>query len=167
MNRLRFLLAAGGHRAKVGVAGLALSVAGVTGLMQDEGVVNRVYLDPVGIPTACAGHTATVTRKDVGKHMPDHICEELLRYDVRHAEAGVRRAVKVPVTQGQFDSLTRLAFNVGNGALAGSTLVRKLNAGDCHGAAREFDKWVYAKGKKLPGLVNRRAEERAIFEADC
>lgn len=66
-------------------------------------------------------------------------------------------------TQGQFDALTDFAFNVGAGNLKSSTLLRKHKAGDHAGAAAEFDKWVYAAGKKMPGLVTRRAREKALY----
>lgn len=154
-------------RTRALAATLALSAGGVALVQQHEGTVRRVYLDPAKIPTVCTGHTGTVTHKDLGKTFTPERCAELLRQDLRAAGAGVKRAVRVPLTQGQYDVLTSFTFNVGEANLRGSTLVRKLNAGDCLGAAREFDRWVYARGQKLPGLVTRRAEERKIFEEGC
>ena len=49
-------------------------------------------------------------------------------------------------------------------ALRNSTLLKKLLKGDVQGAAAEFPRWNKAGGKELPGLVDRRAEERALFE---
>lgn len=164
--RLR-ALAGPSLRTKALAATLAVSAGGVALVQHHEGTVHKVYLDPVNIPTVCTGHTGTVTRKDLGKTFTLVRCTELLRQDLQAAEAGVKRAVRVPITQGQYDALTSFTFNVGEANLKGSTLVRKLNAGDCLGAAREFDRWVYARGQKLPGLVTRRAEERKIFEEDC
>ncbi len=89
-----------------------------------------------------------------------------LARNVAGIEIDVARLVKVPLTQGQFDALVSFAFNLGAAALAGSTLLRKLNAGDCAGAAAEFGKWVHADGTVLPGLVTRRARERALFEGE-
>lgn len=44
---------------------------------------------------------------------------------------------------------------------------KKLNKGDILGAAQEFDRWVFVTEngvrKKLPGLVNRRNDERELF----
>lgn len=144
-----------------------ISAAGLAGISHDEGRVNRVYLDPVGIPTACVGHTATVTKADVGKTVPDSICDSLLRQDTAVAQRAVGQLVKVPITQGQYDALVSFTFNVGAGNLKASTLLRKLNAGDCTGAAAEFPRWNKARGKVLKGLISRRAHERAKFEADC
>ncbi len=70
----------------------------------------------------------------------------------------------MPLTQGQWDALSSFVYNLGPGALEKSTLLRLLNAGDYSGAAAQFDRWVYASGKKLSGLVKRRAAERALFE---
>ena len=148
-------------------ATFAISAAGLGLLRVDEGSRNKVYLDPVGIPTVCVGHTSTVSRKDVGKVITDSVCEDLLRADSKVAQRAVNRLVTAPVTQDQYDALVSFTFNVGAGNVAKSTLLRKLNAGDCHGAAAEFPKWNKAKGQVLPGLTTRRMNERIRFERDC
>jgi lysozyme len=130
-------------------------------------MVKAVYLDPVGIPTACVGHTKTVTRADVGKQLSEEVCLRMLDADTADAQAAVRRSVTVPITQEQYDALVSFAFNVGGGALHSSTLVRKLNAGECWGAGAEFPRWDKARGRVLPGLVKRRADERTLFETGC
>lgn len=76
---------------------------------------------------------------------------------------GVLKAVRVPLTQGQLDALVSLCYNIGVGAIAKSTLVRKLNAGDINGASYEFLKWTRAGGRTLPGLTRRRVAERQLF----
>lgn len=146
---------------------LSLSAVGGAGIVAHEGMVRRVYLDPIGIPTVCAGHIKTVTKADLGKRFTDEQCAALLRADTADSVACVQRAVKVPVTQEQFDALVSFTFNLGCGALHRSALLRKLNGGDCWGAGAEFPKWVYAGGKVLPGLVKRRADERRVFETGC
>lgn len=78
-------------------------------------------------------------------------------------DAELNRMVRVPITANQRAALTSLGFNVGTHALGRSRLMQRLNAGDTDGAAAEFDRWVNAGGKRLPGLVNRRAKEKAIF----
>lgn len=151
-------------------ATFVISVAGLAGISQHESgnqKHNRVYLDPVGIPTVCDGHTETVTKADVGKVFSDAVCRRLLKKDTRNAEAAVQRLTKVPITQNQYDALVDFVFNVGEGNYASSTLLRKLNAGDCHGAAAQFPRWNQARGRVLPGLVTRRADERQLFEPDC
>jgi peptidoglycan hydrolase-like protein with peptidoglycan-binding domain len=75
----------------------------------------------------------------------------------------VRARVSVPLTQNQFDALVSFTFNVGAGAFGGSTLLKRLNAGDYAGGADEFGKWTKSGGKVFAGLVRRRTEEAALF----
>jgi lysozyme len=127
-----------------------------------EGWVNHVYNDPVGIPTIGYGH---VVRR--GEKWPARITEatgrSLLRKDAATAETAVRKAVKVPLTQNQFDALVCFTFNVGTAAFRSSTLLRKLNARDYHGAADEFLRWNKAGNQELAGLTRRRKAERKRF----
>lgn len=102
--------------------------------------------------------------------------EAWLVEDLNAAADIVRAAVKVPLTQGQFDALTDFVFNVGPGAKgvkdgfvslrdgSPSTMLWLINAGQLQGAACQFKYWVMAAGKPMPGLVKRRAAERALFE---
>jgi lysozyme len=76
----------------------------------------------------------------------------------------VKRVVKVPITDNQLMALASFSYNLGQGALQKSTLLRLLNEGyNKQAVASEFDKWVYAGGVKLKGLVNRRAAEKQLF----
>lgn len=126
-----------------------------------EGVILRGYRDPIGIVTACAGHTATAV---LGRPYTQAECEQLLLADlVEHAE-GVETCVHQPMTTGQRAAFVSFAFNVGVAKFCGSTLARKANAGDMAGACVELLRWTYAGGKQLPGLVKRRAAERAICD---
>lgn len=126
-----------------------------------EGISKTAYLDPVGIPTICYGHTKTA---HLGQVKTDAQCEELLSKDILIAIADVESRVTVPLTVERRAALVDFVFNAGGKNFASSTLLKKLNAGDTAGACREFDRWVYAKGVKLPGLVKRRAEERELCE---
>lgn len=131
-------------------------------------MVQRVYLDPIAIPTVCVGHTGKdVTKADVGRVFSEERCAELLRSDAQAAEKAVKRCVTFPVTQNQYDALVSFTFNVGGANLCSSTLVRLHNAGDCRSAAAQFPRWNKAAGRVLPGLTKRRAHERAMYEADC
>ena len=116
------------------------------------------YIDPVGIPTICYGHTATAKLGDTKS--PEE-CERLLREDLGVALRAVDKALPVlpPSTRAALGSFT---YNVGVGAFNSSTLLRKAKAGDLTGACDELSRWVYAGGRKLPGLVNRRAAEREL-----
>jgi lysozyme len=126
-----------------------------------EGVVLRGYRDPVGIVTACAGHTATAV---LGRPYTKAECERLLVSDLAEHAEGVNKCIKRPLTPGQHAAFVSFAFNVGTSKFCGSTMARKANAGDMPGACAELSKWTYAAGRQLPGLVTRRASERAICE---
>jgi lysozyme len=86
-----------------------------------------------------------------------------LAKEIATHESAVMRLVSVDLNQNQFDALVSFAYNVGNGALEKSTLLKKLNAGDYPGAQAEFMKWNKAAGKVLRGLSIRRAKEAALF----
>jgi GH24 family phage-related lysozyme (muramidase) len=76
----------------------------------------------------------------------------------------VRKLVKVELEPWQFDSLTSFVYNVGEGGLARSTLLKKVNSEDWDAAAAEFHKWNKANGKTLAGLTRRRASESLLFQ---
>ena len=124
-----------------------------------EGMVLRGYTDPIGIVTACAGHTKTAV---LGKPYTREECEQLLQEDlIEHAE-GVNGCT-TDLTPGQRAAAVSFAYNVGVAAFCKSTFARKLNAKDPTACA-ELDRWTKAGGRELPGLVKRRAAERAICE---
>ena len=127
-----------------------------------EGLYLTSYLCPAGVPTIGWGHTFGVK---LNRTISVAGAEVLLDHDYQEAEDDVLEVVTVPLTENQLSALTSFVFNLGIGKLIGSTLRKKLNTGDYTGAAEEFDKWVFSKGKKLNGLVKRRAEERQLFLA--
>lgn len=127
-----------------------------------EGFRAKPYLCPAGVPTVGYGHTEGVSLSDPA--ISREMAEALLAKDLVVFAAGVARMLSAPVSQNQFDALVSFAYNVGLGNLRRSTLLRRVNEGDVAGAAREFAKWTKAKGVELPGLVKRRAAERALFE---
>lgn len=90
--------------------------------------------------------------------------EEGLRRELAIHESLVSRVVTAELTQGMFDALVSFDFNCGR--LAGSTLLKKLNAGDHLAAAAEFSRFTYASGVQLKTLVRRRAAEKALFLSD-
>jgi lysozyme len=79
-------------------------------------------------------------------------------------ERRVRRLLPVDLEQHQFDPIPSFTWNLGVGALQASMLRKKIFRYDMNGSAQEFDRWVFAGGRKLAGLVRRRAAEREMFE---
>ncbi len=144
---------------------LKTSDSGLALIKVSEGLETVAYPDPgnriTGEPwTIGYGHTRGVRKGDV---CTEAQATDWLREDLKAAEGAVRHLVDVPLTQGQFDALTSFVFNVGAGAFGNSTLLRLLNAGDAGGAAEQFKRWNRGADGPLPGLVTRRAAERALF----
>lgn len=151
-------------KSKVSAVLLSLSLVGVTFIQGWEGTEQKAYLDVVGVPTICTGSTRAVK---IGQTASLGECQERLRLDTQAVGKSMQRCILAPVTQEQYDALLSLGFNIGGGALCRSTLVRKLNAGDCSGAGTEFLRWDMAGGKHLRGLQNRRQAERVVFMKGC
>lgn len=129
-----------------------------------EGVRLTAYPDPAtnGDPwTIGVGHTGPDVRK--GLTITATRADELLRADLAKFETGVE-ALAPKTTQGQFDALVSLAFNIGLGNLGSSTLIKLHNAGDYAGAAEQFGRWNKAAGKVMAGLTRRRAAEAQIYK---
>lgn len=140
------------------------SPQGVELIKKSEGLELQAYPDAVQIPTICYGSTRGVK---LGMSATLAECEERLVKDATYAGRALDRYVEVKISQRQYDALVSFVYNIGETQFRKSTLLKKLNSGECKAAAKEFDRWVYAKGKKLRGLVKRRADERNIFETDC
>lgn len=139
----------------IGSAGLAL-------IKSFEGLRLDAYPDPAtgGEPVTIGyGHTGGVK---LGTTISETVAEQFLRADLARFEAAVTRLAP-KTTQNQFDALVSFAFNLGEGNLASSGLLKKHNAGDYAGARAEYGKWVYANGSKMTGLVRRRAAEAALY----
>ena len=129
-----------------------------------EGFEPEIYLDAAGLPTIGYGH---LIRKGEHKMFENGISESaagaLLAKDVQLAEQAVLRLIRVPLTDGQFDALVSFTFNLGGGALQRSTLRRKINRGEHEEVPRELMRWVWAGGRKLKGLMRRRAAEAELY----
>lgn len=145
----------------IAAIGAAVAALAVPLVARYEGTVQTAYRDPVGIVTACTGHTGPELQ--MGQVFTREQCEDMLYKDLLKHTAALE-CVKAPMSDGQKAAFLSFAFNVGNGAFCSSTLARKANAGDMHGACAELSRWTYAGGKQLPGLVKRRAAERQLCE---
>ena len=127
-----------------------------------EGCSLRPYLCPAGYWTIGYGHLCGRFQPEISKDF----AEQLLAFDTHHAEDAVLRLTRPKnLTPGQFAALTSFTFNLGAGALQASTLRHCFMRGDISGAAGQFLLWTHGGGRVLPGLVARRAAERALFLA--
>jgi len=125
-----------------------------------EGFSPTVYRCPAGVPTVYYGHLFRY--EEVYNGTPED-GEKYLRQDLENAERAVSRLVTAALNENQFSALVSFVFNLGEGALKGSTLLRVLNAGGYLKAADQFLRWTYAGGLILKGLVLRRSAERQLF----
>ncbi len=125
-----------------------------------EGCKLTAYLCPAGVPTIGYGRTTGVK---LGQKITQAQADAWVVSEYDEFEAKVRRIVTVPLTDNQLGALTSFAYNLGTGALASSTLLRLLNAGDYAGAAAQFGRWNKAGSKVLAGLTKRRTAEAALF----
>ena len=143
---------------------MTFSPAAIDLIKQFEGLRLEAYLCPAHVWTIGWGHTAGVQE---GLRTTEERAEELLRSDMELVESGLATVIRGPLTQGQHDALVSLCFNLRGGAYGlpsiAPHLVAKLRAGDMAGAAEELLDIDRANGKVLPGLVRRRAAERALF----
>ena len=138
---------------------MAIAKSTLDFITKEEGARNKAYKDSKGLWTIGVGHliksdeqhliTATLTDKQV---------QELLRSDLRWCSEAVERSVRVSLTQGQFDALYSLCFNIGETNFKKSTVVKKINENDLQGAADAILMW-----NKPDVLINRRKRERALF----
>lgn len=130
-----------------------------------EGERLQAYLCPAGIWTIGYGHTdaAGLPKVVPGMVITKRDAEDILRRDLRQYENTVSDAVKVALTQNQFDALVSFCYNVGAGAFRKSSLLTKLNRGDYDAVPSELMKWNKGGGKELPGLTRRRRAEAALW----
>jgi GH24 family phage-related lysozyme (muramidase) len=139
---------------------MKMSANGRALLIQREGFKTRAYKDSVGVWTIGVGHTSAAGPPAVkpGMTISKAEVDAILSRDLVKYENAVNAAVRVVVTQGQFDALVSLCFNIGPGGFAKSTVVRRLNAGNHRGAADAFLMW-----NKPPEIMGRRRGERQQF----
>ena len=144
-------------KSRFALAALALSASGFVGILGYEGFSSEAVIPvPGDVPTYGWGTTEGVKMGDT--ITPDEAIERAYR-DIAKTESAIHKCVHVPLSQGEYDAFTSLAYNIGTNAFCRSTLVKKLNQRDYAGACQEIRRWVYVKGRKVQGLINRREKE--------
>lgn len=145
---------------RVHVAALSLSAAALVGIAVHEGYRGDAYLPtPQDVPTIGFGTTSGVKHGD--KITPERALVRLLADADKHQRELKACIGDVALHQHEWDVYVSWSYNVGTGAACGSTLVRKLKAGDYAGACKELLRWTKQAGRELPGLVKRRQQEYA------
>lgn len=147
---------------------MQLDQAGIDAIKLHEDFRAYPYKDLGGNWTIGYGHLIK-TGESFQHDLSIEDADKLLFKDAQIAVSDVNHLVKIPLTQNQFNALVSFAFNLGGGALAGSTLLREINAGDLSNIEHNF--YVYNKVRKngvltfSQGLANRREKEAAVFLA--
>ena len=163
---------------------MEVSLNGRALIKRYEGLVLKVYADPIGVKTAGWGHTSSeINKLPLGHKITKAQAEKWFEEDLREAQDIVDRAVKVDLPEECYASVVSFCFNVGHGRKKGtngpkdpgkdgfvvlktgkpSTFLTLINKQDLERAALELPKWTKADGKVLAGLVRRRLEEKAMF----
>ena len=144
-----------------------ISQKGIDLIKKYEGFSEKPYLCPAQIITI--GYGATYYENGKKVTMQDNLITEeraveLLKHLLVSYEKSVDSFCRDDINQNQFDALVSFAYNLGAGSLKSSTLLKKVNANPADPTIKdEFMKWVNAGGKKLPGLVKRRADEATLY----
>lgn len=142
------------------IASLALSAAGLVGIVMHEGYTDKAVIPvPGDRPTIGFGTTDGVK---MGDSITPPLALSRALLDVAAFEGAIKQCVTVGLTQFEYDAYVSLAYNIGSNAFCASTLVKKLNAGDFVGACKEILRWDRFKGQPLRGLTIRRQKEYAL-----
>jgi lysozyme len=138
----------------------SINSAGLELVKRFEGCSLVAYADPVGVWTIGYGRTSGVVP---GQTCTQTQAEVWLVEQLQEVANQVQNETDVVLNPNQFSALVSFAYNLGITALADSTLMFYVNQRKFDLAANEFSRWVYAGGRVLQGLVNRRAAEKALF----
>ncbi len=143
-----------------------LSPAGAAFIRRWEGYSPVPYKDVAGLWTVGVGHLI-VDGEDFDRPLTPAEADELLARDAGRIGKGVNRRVTVALQQHQFDAVMSFTFNVGEGALAGSTLLKRINAELHDQVPGQLLRWNKARVDgilvEVPGLTNRRRDEGALY----
>jgi len=141
-----------------------INEAGLELVKSFEGLRLDAYRDPVGILTIGWGSTGPHVKE--GMAITPEEAEALLKTDLARFERGVDIMTQgVPTNDNQFSAFVSLAFNIGLGAFATSTALKRHKMKNHIGAANAILMWNKSKGNILPGLVRRREAERKLYLA--
>lgn len=133
-----------------------------------EGFSAKPYMCPANYLTIGYGHVISQAEKQKTSDLQNfkitkQQAEEILQNDLIRFENSILNLITTKLNQNQFDALVSFVYNLGAGALQRSTLRQKINRGEHNQAAAEFMRWIYAGGKILQGLINRRQAEANLY----
>lgn len=164
----------------IAVVGIVASQYLKESVPKHEGVVLKGYLDPIGIPTKCMGDTNNVI---VGKIYTEQECWFSLETQlINHAKGVLKCVPEIKNKPEILAASVSFAYNFGVYTFCQSSIALNFKQADFKTGCKRFNenalgkpqyifvkdkynivnkKWIY---KSLPGLVKRRADERALCE---
>mgnify|MGYP001393036291 FL=1 len=140
---------------------MGISEEGKNLIKKFEGCELEAYKCAAGVWTIGYGHIKTAVE---GMKIDQATANELFDEEMGEYETYVNTAVNVPLSQNQFDALVSWVFNLGNGNLNASTMLKVINSGDHAGVPAQIKRWNKAGGKVLDGLVRRREAEALLYQ---
>ena len=141
-----------------------INEAGLELIKSFEGLSLKLYYCPSNIPTIGYGHALNKSEIQQFKTgITESQALELLQEDVRKAELAVSLFIKAPLTDNQYSAIVSFTYNLGSAALQRSTLRAVINRSEHELVPEQLARWIWAGGKKLPGLVLRRAAEAQLY----
>jgi lysozyme len=140
---------------------MKISEEGKSLIKKFEGCELEAYKCAAGVWTIGYGHIKTAVE---GMKIDQATANELFDEEMGEYETYVNTAVTVPLSQNQFDALVSWVFNLGNGNLNASTMLKVINSGDHAGVPAQIKRWNKAGGKVLEGLIRRREAEALLYE---
>ena len=142
-----------------------ISEKGYAIIREFEGFKAEAYLDTGGVWTIGFGTIKYPNGQRVkkGDTCTREQADQWLKNDCKWVDACLDKNVKVNLNQNQFDALASFVYNIGETAFVKSTMLTLINQNSLTSAASQFDRWVFDNGKRIQGLVNRRAKEKSLF----
>ena len=140
---------------------MQISEEGKNLIKKFEGCELEAYKCAAGVWTIGYGHIKTAVE---GMKIDQATADELFDEEIVEYENYVNTAVTVPLSQNQFDAIVSWVFNLGNGNLLASTMLKVINSGDHAGVPAQIKRWNKAGGKVLEGLIRRREAEALLYE---
>jgi lysozyme len=131
-----------------------------------EGLRLKAYLDAANIWTIGYGLTRypNGTKVKEGDSITNEQAETYFKQTLQNFAQDVEDSLKSKINNNQFAALVSFAYNIGITNFKKSTLLKLVNQNPNDPKIRtEFNKWIYAKGKVLNGLVKRRELESNLY----
>ncbi len=146
------------------------SKQGLIELANYEALSNTLYLDSGGVRTIGIGMTVSeipdIREWSWDRRIETDECVRMYQRSLIKYENAVNKAIKpgIEITQAQFDALVSITYNIGTGGMAGSTFMKRVNAGASPSSVvAAMQAWNKDNGRTIRGLVNRRAAEGRVY----